>query len=66
MKNNSYISFSDIRYYYIYDKNESNEMFGPEMIEEFGENLPIDLIERFKTNFEEFKAIQYELRKFGK
>lgn len=61
---NTYI-FKDERYcYFLMDKNECIEMFGEDYLEEYGSEVPQELIEKYKKHMEEFRIIQNELRKF--
>lgn len=48
----------------IRDEKESIDFFGADYLNDFGVEVPQDLIERFKKNYEEFKLIQQELAPF--
>lgn len=50
----------------IRDEVETADLFGDDFIDEYGIEVPDELIERFKNNYKEFKAIQQELDKYRK
>lgn len=62
MKNNCSIHYNDRLYYDVYDAEKCIDYFGEDYLEEFGKNLPIDLIERYKANLKEFNELQTILR----
>jgi hypothetical protein len=60
-KNNAYLSSSDPIVIVVYDETETVELFGKDMLLEDGVCIPESLLERYKQNRLEFKAIQAEL-----
>lgn len=65
-RSNCYISSSDPIVTVVYGKAEADDLFGVDLIEEYGSYLPEDLIARYKANKEEFWAIQDEIEVFIK
>lgn len=61
-KNNCSIRYNDRLHYHVYNAQDCIEMFGLDYLEEYGKNLPIDLIERYTANLKEFNEIQTILR----
>lgn len=63
MKNNAYIFETDTFRLRVYDESETVQMFGEDYLEDYGHIVPTELIERYKKNEQERKAIADELRK---
>lgn len=61
-----YITTSDPITHYIYNEQESNDMFGADMLEDYGINIPDELLARYKANYSEFWKIQDELGAYKK
>lgn len=66
MKKNAILSNSDTFSIKLYDSSESRDMFGEDYLEEWGCNVPTELIERYKKNETERRQIQEELDKIDK
>ena len=45
------------------DKAQSDDMFGEDYLQDYGLEVPKDLLERYKANIKEYEDIQLELRK---
>lgn len=52
--------------YELMDKAESDDMFGEDYLEDYGKEVPKDLLERYKANIVEYESIQLELHKHYK
>lgn len=63
MERNAYIFTHDGMRLALYDASETVEMFGEDFLQEYGHAVPQELVERFKKNEAERKAIADELRK---
>lgn len=66
MKNNAYLTTDDPIIIHVYDADTTIEMFGGDTLEEYGCHVPEELLERYKANHRESKAIQSELRRIKK
>ncbi len=66
--NNCYLSMDYPLVYMIYDREEIIDLFGEDClddyIDDYGKNVPKELIERYKINKEEFQKIQEELEPY--
>lgn len=49
--------------YELMDKAQSDDMFGEDYLQDYGLEVPTDLLERYKANIKEYEDIQSELRK---
>lgn len=56
-----YITTSDPVTHRIYDKEEVLELFGDGFMEEYGKEIPEDLLRRYKAAYYEFWRIQEEI-----
>lgn len=52
--------------YEILDKEESSELFGEDYIEEYGVEIPEDMLSQYKKTHREFGAIQDKIREIIK
>jgi hypothetical protein len=64
MKKNAYLTTSDPFIVQVYTATETVDMFGEDMLEDYGSTLPEELLERYQKNIKEFKSIQEELNKY--
>lgn len=64
MSNNCYIGTSDSLWLKVYDRDMTIDYFGEDYLLEYGNNIPQELVDRYKKNYEEFKTIQKELRNY--
>lgn len=62
MKNNASIELADKFLYYIRDAAETIDMFGQDYLDEYGYNLPNELIERYTKAKLELDNIQNDIR----
>ena len=61
--NNAYLSSAGNQNEVIlYDKAEAVELFGEDHLEEFGSQVPDELVQRYKAAEKERSAVQVELR----
>lgn len=62
--NNCYITTNDPVILIIYDKQKTIDTFGDDFLEEYGHNLPPELLSAYFGNLLEFERIQKELEKY--
>lgn len=55
------LSRDDIFHIYMKDGKETIEWFGEDYLEDFGVEVPQDLIDRYKAAYEQFQKVQDEL-----
>lgn len=61
--NNCALSEDDIFTIYVYSKNEVIEMFGEDYLEEYGYNIPDELLKEYSEASKLFRSVQQKLRK---
>jgi hypothetical protein len=59
--NNAYLTTGNSLEIVLYDKEETIDMFGEDMLNEYGCKLPSELVERYTACMKEFGALQIEL-----
>jgi hypothetical protein len=64
--NNAYISKHDPLEYYIYNKEECLDYFGEDFLEEYGHEIPDELLVRYQESVKVWNGIQKELKKIVK
>jgi len=62
--NNCYIATTDPVHYKVYNKDEVEIMFGLDYLEDYGHEIPEDLLKRYKLAYIQFWNIQGELEKY--
>jgi hypothetical protein len=65
-RNNAYLVEYDPFILKAYTAAETEEMFGDGTLEEDGVHVPPELLERYRKAWDEFTAVQHELRKIRK
>ena len=62
--NNSSICEHDPLILFVHSKEETIEMFGEDYLEEYGYEIPEDVLKRYEQVTKDFSAMQRELRKY--
>ena len=66
MSNNCYVTKTDSFRLYVYSEHETVELFGEDMLAEYGHEVPKELLTRYFKNQQESKQIQNELEMYFK
>lgn len=56
-----YLSNDDVFYIIVYDTDETTDMFGKDMLTDYGIDIPDELLARYKRIFKEYQEVQDKL-----
>lgn len=61
-----YISTHDSFVFYVMDESECNDTFGDDYIQDFGVEIPDNLLQEYKQAYNEFWKVQEKLKPYHK